>query len=166
MKGRTPWNKGKRNPYEADTLLKMRQANLGRAPVNKGTTMSPELREKISQATKGIKKPAISKMMSELRGPRAHSWRGGRTPKNKLIRNSKLFAIWRETIFQRDDYTCQICGERGGYLHAHHIRSFAEFEDLRFDISNGVTLCSQCHSEVHHRMIIGREKPIKTQANE
>jgi len=162
MKGRTPWNKGRRNPYQLEVLLKMRQAHLGRSPVNKGVRMGPELRDKISRATKGIKKPAISEIMKQLTGPRAHGWKGGRTAANKLIRNSKLFAIWREAVFQRDDYTCQICGERGRYLRAHHIMSFAEHEELRFDISNGVTLCLQCHSEVHHRTIVSRWTPIKT----
>lgn len=34
VRGLTPWNKGKSNCYSADTLTKMREAKLGKTPVN------------------------------------------------------------------------------------------------------------------------------------
>jgi len=30
--------------------------------------------------------------------------------------------IWREKVFKRDNYTCQVCGKKGGYLIADHIK--------------------------------------------
>lgn len=52
---------------------------------------------------------------------------------------------WRRQVFERDDFTCQICGQRGGRLQADHIKPYSAFPDLRFDLSNGRTLCVDCH---------------------
>jgi len=57
---------------------------------------------------------------------------------------------WRIDVFERDDYTCQRCGDnKGGNLVAHHISGFSENKKLRTDINNGITLCSVCHLEYH-----------------
>lgn len=54
---------------------------------------------------------------------------------------------WRKAVFQRDQYTCQCCGnKKGGNLEAHHIKNFNDHEHLRFDIDNGITLCQNCHN--------------------
>lgn len=51
----------------------------------------------------------------------------------------------RYFVFDRDNYTCQCCGKRGGNLNAHHLYNFSEYKDLRYDVSNGITLCEKCH---------------------
>jgi len=80
-------------------------------------------------------------------GERSWSWKGGITPLNKKIRHSLEYRRWREFIFKRDDYTCQHCGQKGGNLHADHIKQFAYYPELRFEMSNGRTLCKECHSK-------------------
>lgn len=56
----------------------------------------------------------------------------------------------REEIFERDNYTCQECGDdSGGNLNAHHIIPSSEDRDMAHDIDNGVTLCIDCHAERH-----------------
>jgi hypothetical protein len=72
-------------------------------------------------------------------------WKGGVTPVNKKIRQSGQYAEWRTQVFERDDFTCQECGQRGTRLHPHHIKPFAYFPDLRFEVGNGRTLCVECH---------------------
>ena len=58
---------------------------------------------------------------------------------------------WRIDIYKRDDYTCQKCGKRGGCkLNAHRIEGFADNPELRTSLSNGTTLCKDCHKEYHH----------------
>ena len=52
---------------------------------------------------------------------------------------------WRTAIFARDAYTCQECGVKGGRLQADHIKPFSTHPDLRYDLSNGRTLCVPCH---------------------
>jgi len=85
------------------------------------------------------------------------NWKGGVSTENHLIRNSIQYKEWRKIIFERDDYTCQKCGAKSGngkavYLEAHHLKSFAEFPELRFDLDNGSTLCKDCHNPSRGRI--------------
>ena len=68
---------------------------------------------------------------------------------NKKARNCEQYKIWRSSVFERDGFTCQICGKVGGKLNAHHIKHFATHIDLRYCVDNGLTLCEKCHKEVH-----------------
>lgn len=103
------------------------------------------------------KKPYISEIRKLATGNKSPSWKGGITPTNLKIRNSKNYKDWRQEVFLRDNYTCQDCGAKsrsGNYvfLHAHHICSFSEREDLRFNIDNGITLCKSCHYRRHRKL--------------
>lgn len=71
----------------------------------------------------------------------------GLSSENYKLRRSKKFSDWRKKVFERDNYTCQECGQVGGYLHPHHIKPFSIFPELRFDINNGITLCENCHKK-------------------
>lgn len=112
---------------------------------------------KISITTKLVCRPCFPEYYI---GDKKSSWRGGLTSINKMVRNSDQMAIWRNAIFERDDYTCQICGERGNKLNAdHHPMSLSEIiitynikglKDARncpqiWDTNNGRTLCVPCH---------------------
>lgn len=66
---------------------------------------------------------------------------------DRLARYSREAIEWRKKIFKRDNYTCQICGIRGTYLEADHIKPFAYFPELRYELSNGRTLCRKCHDK-------------------
>lgn len=87
---------------------------------------------------KGRKNPKIS-------GSKSHFWKGGITAEHKRIRTSMEYRQWRESVYKRDDYTCQNCNQRGGKLNADHVKPFALFPELRFSLSNGRTLCVGCH---------------------
>jgi len=59
--------------------------------------------------------------------------------------------LWAQAIKNRDKYTCQNpnCNSRVGIMHAHHIDSYVDNEDLRLELSNGITLCESCHTSFH-----------------
>lgn len=98
---------------------------------------TPEVRAKMSARRKG--KP------TGRTGDKCHFWKGGVTPKSKADRMSLDLRNWRNAVYERDDFTCQECGQRGGRLNADHIKPFAYFPELRFAIDNGRTLCVDCH---------------------
>jgi len=54
---------------------------------------------------------------------------------------------WREAAFKRDHYICQECGQRGRKLQAHHIKPYKLFPELKYELSNGITLCVECHKK-------------------
>ena len=124
------------------------------------------LRERNSRRMLG-NKLGIRKLRNEERiarrernlGDKSPFWKGGVTNKNKIIRNSLKYTLWRESIFERDNFTCQICNVRGGKLQADHIKPFAYFPELRFDLSNGRTLCIDCHKKTDTYLI--NKPPVK-----
>ena len=78
------------------------------------------------------------------RGNKSHSWKGGITPINKVIRTSVEYKLWRTAVFIRDNRTCIWCGSKNN-IEADHIKPFCIFPELRFAIDNGRTLCHDCH---------------------
>lgn len=86
-------------------------------------------------------------MSEKMKGDKAPNWKGGVTPIHKRLRKSIEFKVWRDAVFKRDDWTCQVCKIRGGTLHPDHIKQFALFPELRFEINNGRTLCATCHKQ-------------------
>lgn len=71
----------------------------------------------------------------------------GKTSAQKSVRESTQYKDWRISIFERDNYTCQDCKVKGGKLQADHIKPFAFYPELRFEMSNGRTLCVSCHTK-------------------
>jgi hypothetical protein len=117
---------------------------------------SIEQKEKVSKKLKG--KPSKLKGIKlslkqrverskRNKGKKSHFWKGGITNKNKIIRMSLNYKLWRKAVFERDNYICVFCGQRGEKLQADHIKPFAYFPKFRFDISNGRTLCENCHKK-------------------
>lgn len=115
--------------------------------------------------TKGIAKSnsgSFKKGDFSRRGENHPCWKGGKSKLSFRIRKCFKYSEWRKEVYKRDNYTCQICGNRkGGKLHADHIVPFslilskyliktiegALFCNELWDINNGRTLCISCHQK-------------------
>lgn len=91
----------------------------------------------------------------DVRGENACNWKGGTTPAMDALRKTPEYTQWRLLVYERDHYTCQMCGHKHTDIVAHHIKSFAENEELRFELSNGVVLCRSCHLKLHRQLATG-----------
>ena len=89
--------------------------------------------------------------IEHVSGSQHGNWKGGVTPENVSIRKSVKYRKWRKNVFERDNYICQICGQKGYKLRAHHINNFAEYKDERMEVDNGITLCANCHRKIHNQ---------------
>lgn len=138
LKGRVSTFKGKHHTDKTRQLLSdQRKGN--KSPMD-GKRHSIETRVKISQILR----------VRGAKGDKCHSYKDGKMVERKGIRHSNEYKRWRFDVFVRDKFTCQECSDaRGGNLNAHHIKHFADFPELRFDISNGITLCEKCHKKYH-----------------
>ena len=139
------------------TREKMSKAKIGNKNVN-GTKRSKYTREKISKSKKGkvswnkgirMAEKTKIKISSALKGSKSPLWKGG-MKRYIHTTNTREYRRWRSAVFQRDNWVCQTCGARSEagkpiYLEAHHIKSWAKYEKLRFNIDNGITLCKDCH---------------------
>lgn len=116
------------------------------------TKHSPETRAKIRANT-------------PVRRKEQHSmWKGGITGWQKLERESVAGRAWKRAVLERDDFTCQACGIRGGNLQADHVMPFSLFPELRLDLLNGRTLCVKCHRKTFltkeiKRQLLGFQLP-------
>ena len=69
---------------------------------------------------------------------------------------------WRKSVYERDNYTCQCCGDdKGGNLNAHHLNGYNWDKEHRTDVDNGITLCEECHKKFHK--IYGKGNNTKEQ---
>lgn len=115
----------------------------GQKSWNAGTSLSGMKGKHHSSETK-------EKMRAGKLGDKAPNWKGGITEENYRIRRSGKYSAWRNEVFKRDGYVCQMCNAKSikGHrviLEADHIKPFASFPELRFDVDNGRTLCQPCH---------------------
>ena len=80
---------------------------------------------------------------------------------NSHGRWTKRYYIWQAKVFERDNYECKKC-KSNEKLHSHHMIGWDQDVNLRYDVANGLTLCSRCHTRLHS---IGRRlwnKGLKT----
>lgn len=92
----------------------------------------------------------------KFRGEGSPVWKGDKVKHERTERGTPEYREWRKKVFGRDLYTCQHCGARNGNgkyirLEAHHLYDFKNYPLLRYEVSNGVTLCAKCHTCFHSK---------------
>lgn len=117
----------KNKKHTEEAKQKNREAHLGKSTWNKGLV--------------GYKAGELNNM-----------WAGGVSKINKTERQLAMqtieYKLWRSSVFERDNYTCVECKVHGIKLEADHIKPWRDFPELRYDISNGRTLCKVCHKMI------------------
>ena len=113
----------------------------------------------IDPSKKGMAKFCSRKCSAEwksvfMSGENSPLWKGGLRYDRKEEYKGDEYKLWRKSVFERDGYRCLICGKVGGRLNAHHIRSWKDFPELRFDVDNGMTMCQSCH------YLVKKETPL------
>ena len=131
--------------HKPETIEKIKKARANQI-------FTEETRIKMSKNRKG--KPKSEEFRKHLsliqKGNKSRFWKGGITEVNSNIRGSVEMKLWREAIFKRDNWACILCRARSRkgktvILNADHIKPFAYYPKLRFEINNGRTLCVECH---------------------
>jgi hypothetical protein len=161
-KGCIAWNKGKKGWTSGGSFKKGRipsKEELAKLSIirskQKFSEEYKQWRSKFNK-DKGIKPPT-------MKGSSHYNWKGGITSLYNQIRHCFEYRQWISDCFTRDNFTCQKCLIRGGYLHCHHLKSFAEIvkeynlksiEEARnciemWNLNNGRTLCRGCHYKIH-----------------
>lgn len=95
-------------------------------------------------------------------------WTDFRKSENLRERQGRKYSVWCNAVKDRDGWQCQDCGkycekkpdsilER---LEAHHLVPFALNKSLRYEVSNGLSLCFWCHrkAEVQLNKLLRRRK--------
>ena len=159
--------RGEFNPAKSVKVrLKISQARKGKSMGNKnavGNKQNPaniQIARARMQLMNLINNPAKDNISLEKRSKKVRmegtfsgknnpNWKGGITNKNMLIRNSKEYVLWREGVFKRDNYICQISGIKGGKLVSHHLEGFNHNKSFRLEVDNGITLTKKNHDLFH-----------------
>ncbi len=141
-KGMIPWNKGLKYSTGKNWTNEWKERFIRKRT---GHVVTENTRKKISAFQQGVD---------------LNEWKGYNSPLLKKLRRSAKFAIWRNAVLLRDNFTCQnpncgFCNNKIGImLHAHHIKHFAKYPDLRFNINNGITYCAEYHLKSNLHLII------------
>lgn len=81
------------------------------------------------------------------RGEEHYLWKKDRnTLKKSNKHKNTAYKEWRKNVYKRDNWKCKINnGDCEGRIEAHHILPWRDYEELRYDINNGITLCHNHH---------------------
>lgn len=146
-------NLGRKHSKSAKTQMSI--SRKGRTSPNKGKKLSEEWKKNIGKAGKGRIKTIEERSKlreAQLRLVRTGKhifWKGGIYPENEKARGTLEYKLWRETVFKRDRFKCQMpdCNTNEKYVEANHIKKFSEYPELRLVVDNGITLCRTCHNK-------------------
>ena len=148
-----PWNKGKSltvgQRQKISLTLKGRK-NPSVAESNKHRVLSKETLLKRSLVMKkNLEKLWSSESFKKrMTGENNPVWIKDRT-KVKMQedrRNDANYKIWYKEVYARDNWKCKISNsDCKGKISAHHILSWKKHPELRYKVSNGITLCHAHH---------------------
>lgn len=148
----------KRQVITEETKTKLRQTALKKIADGKrwgrnksGWKMSSEEAKRMAESRTGI--PCSEERRKAISDARQGNFREGFRKEDateSAERKRPEYREWVKKVFERDKHLCQRCGKKG--RHAHHIKNYRDYPELRLDIDNGKTLCVVCHTVEHHKL--------------
>lgn len=87
-----------------------------------------------------------------MHGANNPAWKSDKTDEERI--NGRAYPEYNDFIkrvLARDNYTCQCCGDMNTNrdIEVHHLDGYDWCKEKRTDDTNGITLCSSCHSNFH-----------------
>lgn len=137
--GRTPWNKGKK---------------LGKSPKNTRTIID------CIQCGKPFEIKAYRIGQAKYCSRKCHYEDNEGLSSENYIERRRFQRQIQKQVFERDNYTCQLCNQKGGDLQVDHIQSWAEYVEQRFNMENCRTICAKCH----YKITFGKPMPPTVKA--
>lgn len=124
--------------------------HVGRPSGKKGKSVAPEIREAISNSLKGHTPWNKGKKCPQFSGINNYRWIIDRSKLSKgreiEYRNNPAHHNWSLNVKNRDGWKCQISNsDCSGRMEAHHILSWKNYPELRYQLNNGITLCHFHH---------------------
>lgn len=141
QKGHSSWLGKKRAPFDDRWLKKMSEAVKRR---HEGSSFGFRHGNKLWKGNIGRKlSPEHVRILIEANsGPKSHLWRGGKSFEPYPLAFTRAL---KRSIRERDDRTCQICGDCGNEVH--HI----DYDKENCEPTNLITLCKSCHAKTNFR---------------
>lgn len=68
--------------------------------------------------------------------------------------DDQYYEEWRSEVVKKYKNKCAICKRKKCKKHAHHLDGWNIAPEMRYEVSNGICLCSKCHNDFHN--IYGR----------
>lgn len=86
-----------------------------------------------------------------INGDKNPKWNFDKTDEERHVeRKYPEYTDFIRRVLARDNYTCQCCGNKSSSnLEVHHLDGYNWCIEKRIDDANGITLCSDCHSNFH-----------------
>lgn len=79
------------------------------------------------------------------------NWNPNITQEERELNRKTLENLeWKKKVIARDNHTCQCCNKVGNHdIVVHHLDGWNWCIEKRYDETNGITLCENCHKNFH-----------------
>lgn len=147
LKNPTKYWKGKSTNPGLEAMLRWKEDN---PPIKYWLGKKrPEIKKWLIPLPAGIYKhtqEAKDKISVSHKGSKHYRWNPDREAVKKNLRNDGEYLQWVLRVKKRDKGQCKIKNKGcSGYLIVHHILSWSQYPELRYEINNGITLCQAHH---------------------
>lgn len=105
----------------------------------------------------------LVRLKKRMTGKNNHMYKDGKRNDRWMERRTSEATKWAKAIKRYAEY-CDCCGTKlseGMEKHAHHLYSWIDNFDKRYDLNNGVCLCQECHAGFHSEYGEGSNTPTQ-----